>query len=272
MEEARHDEVPFDELVSPVARGEGRFSVDVPDGWQQGRGAFGGLVLAMLARAAEAAAADPGRALRSLSGQIVGPVQPGAADVAVEVLRAGSGVTAVAARLVQEGAVQAHAVVTLGKSRATFAAAPTMAPPAARPWRELAPIPVSVPLAPTFTRHVEFWPTGGLPFSGGTGAEVAGWVRFRSPGRRRDAALAVALIDAYWPAFLVTAAAPRPAATLTFSLETLSDLDGLDPAAPLFHRGRVLGGRDGYAIEARELWGEDGRLVALNQQIFVVIK
>ena len=52
----------------------------------------------------------------------------------------------------------------------------------------------------------------------------------------------------------------------------MSDLDGLDPEAPLFYRGRMLGGRDGYAVEARELWGEDRRLVALNQQIFAVMK
>jgi hypothetical protein len=94
----------------------------------------------------------------------------------------------------------------------------------------------------------------------------------RRPGRARDAAYTVALIDAYWPGFLAAARGPRPAATLTFSLETASDLNGLDPEAPLFYRGRILAGRDGYAIEARELWGEDGRLVALNQQIFVVIK
>ncbi len=45
-----------------------------------------------------------------------------------------------------------------------------------------------------------------------------------------------------------------------------------DPEAPLFYRGRMLGGRDGYAVEARELWAEDRRLVALNQQIFAVMK
>jgi len=33
----------------------------------------------------------------------------------------------------------------------------------------------------------------------------------------------------------------------------------------------MLGGRGGYAVEARELWGEDGRLLALNQQIFAIM-
>jgi acyl-CoA thioesterase len=267
--------VDFDTMVTPTPIGVGRFSIDVPDGWQQGRGAFGGLVLAYLARAAEATAADPARPLRSLSAQIVGPVQPGSAEIAVEVLRTGSGVSALAARLIQEGAVQAHAVVALGKTRPTYSAAPTLIAPEPPPWRERIALPGSVPMVPTFTRHLEFWPTGPLPFSGAgpDAAQVtAGWVRLRRPGRARDSAFILAHIDAYWPGFLAAASAPRPAATLTFSLETMSDLVGLDPDAPLFHRARVVGGRDGYAVEARELWGEDGRLVALNQQVLVIMK
>jgi len=273
MTSAADETIDFDTLVTPTARGGGAYSIDVPDGWQQGRGAYGGLVLAMLTRAAEATAADPSRALRSLTAQIVGPVQPGPTEIATEVLRAGSGVTAVAARLVQAGAVQAHAVATLGKPRATYEAAPVLAAPEMPAWRERSPAPASMPFAPTFIRHMEIWPTGPLPFSGaGSVQETAGWGRLRRPGRARDAAFTVAMIDSYWPGFLAAASGPRPAATLTFSLETMSDLVGLDPDAPLFYRARVLGGRDGYAVEARELWGEDGRLIALNQQIFVVMK
>lgn len=263
----------FDTLVTPRPRATGAYEIEVPDGWQQGKGAFGGLVLAMLTRAAEHAAADPARALRSLTAQIVAPVLPGPTEIATEILRAGSGVTAVAARLVQRGEVCAHAVATLGRARQTYDAAPTLTPPSPRPWRELTSIPPGLPMAPTFTRHIEQWPTGPLPFSGaGSALETAGWVRLRRPGPARDAAFVIALADSYWPGFLAAASAPRPSATLTFSLETMADLVGLDPDAPLFYRARILGARDGYAVEAREVWGEDGRLVALNQQIFAVIR
>lgn len=274
-QDSGEEPIDFDTMVTPAALGGGRYSVALLDGWQQGRGAFGGLVLAVMVRAAEAAASDAERPLRSLSAQIVGPVQPGQVEIATEVLRTGSAVTSVAARLVQAGALQAHAVAVFGKARATYAARPVLPAPQPPPWRERASIPLSNPLSPVFARHMEYWPTGPLPFSGvGPDAvqETAGWVRMRRPGRARDAAYTIALIDSYWPGFLAAATGPRPSATLTFSLETMADLAGLDPDAPLFHRARVLGGRDGYAIEARELWGEDGRLVALNQQIFVVIK
>ena len=47
-----------------VPLGGDRFAWDVPDGWQQGKGAFGGLVIATLARAIargiHAATARPG--------------------------------------------------------------------------------------------------------------------------------------------------------------------------------------------------------------------
>ncbi len=263
----------FDTLVTPRPRAPGAYEIDVPDGWQQGKGAFGGLVLAMLTRAAEHTAADPARALRSLTAQIVAPVLPGPTEIATEVLRAGSGVSAVAARLVQRGEVKAHAVATLGRARPTYDAAPTLSPPSPPPWRERTPLPESLPMAPAFARHIEQWPTGPLPFSGGSAVgETAGWVRLRRPGTARDAAFVIAIAESYWPGFLAAAPAPRPSATLTFSLETMGDLVGLDPDAPLFYRARVLGGRDGYAVEAREVWGEDGRLVALNQQIFAVIR
>ena len=64
----------------------------------------------------------------------------------------------------------------------------------------------------------------------------------------------------------------RPVATLTFAFEQVAGWDGLDPDAPLRYRARILAGGDGYAIEQRELWGEDGRLVALNQQTLVIMK
>lgn len=269
----------FDALTTARPLGDGRFAIDIPDGWQQGRGAFGGFVLAILTRASEQVVADPDRPLRSLTAEIVGPAQPGPSEVRVEILRAGTGVTTVAARLVQGGEVQAHVVGAFGKTRPTFRAPVALAPPpelAGPSWRDIAPPPFfGPPMAPTFAQHVEFRVTGPLPFSGAPADGVArtgGWVRLREPGTARDAAYTAAMIDTWWPAMLGTEKAPRAMATLTFALERVSDLHGLDPEAPLFYRGTILAGGGGYAIEQRELWGEDGRLVALNQQTLVIMK
>jgi Thioesterase-like superfamily len=64
----------------------------------------------------------------------------------------------------------------------------------------------------------------------------------------------------------------RPMATIAFTLEVVGELDGLDPDAPLIYRAAapVCGG--GFFVETRELWGEDGRLVAINHQTFAIIQ
>src|SRR5215475_158847 len=75
---------PFDPAATLRATSPGVFEGDVPDGWQQGRGAFGGLVFGLLVRAMETQVADPARLLRALSGDIAGPVLPGPVRVDAE--------------------------------------------------------------------------------------------------------------------------------------------------------------------------------------------
>jgi len=99
-----------------------------------------------------------------------------------------------------------------------------------------------------------------------------GWVRPRDPGPRRDAAFIAAAIDAWWPVSFVRFGAARPMATIAFTLDIAGGLDGLDPEAPLLYRATAPVCSDGYMLETRELWGGDGRLVALNHQTFVIIR
>jgi hypothetical protein len=87
-----------------------------------------------------------------------------------------------------------------------------------------------------------------------------------------DAALALGLVDALWPATLVTFSELRPIATLTFAASLLVDPATIDPSQPLLHRGRLVSRREGYATETRELWTPDGRLAVFNTQVMVVIK
>lgn len=263
---------PLDQLMTSRRIEKGRWRIDIPEGWQQGRGAFGGFVVGIMIRAIEGELADPGRALRSLTAELCGPTQPGPADLKVEILRAGSAVTTVVCRLEQDGAVQAHAVGVLGKSRMTAQDGTHLAAPAPRTWRELEVLPVEPPMGPDFARHFEFRTEGPLPFSGGAKPVAEGWIRPKRPGTARDAAYLAACVDAWWPALFTCETAPRPMATIAFTLDFTSPLTGPSANAPLFHRGRDVSIRDGYVTEVRELWSEDGRLLALNQQTFVIIK
>ncbi len=260
-------------LTTPRPIGALRFSATIPDGWQQGRGAFGGLVVALLIRAMEASEAAPDRALRSLTAEICGPVLAGEIEIAVRVLRRGTGVTTLAAEIAQGGEVSAHAVGVVGRPRADRPRRTYVAPPSPPPWREVAPLPdPPPPFVPRFASHLEIRNVGPFPFSGSPAPEASGWLRFRNPGAARDAAFLAGLVDGYWPAIFSTERATRPVGTIAFTFQPVGTCDGLDPDAPFFHRERVLAEDEGYTVEQRELWGEDGRLLALNQQTIAVIR
>lgn len=174
----------LNELLTPRRTEPSRYLLEIPDQWQQGRGAFGGYVIGSLVRTLELELEGQARGLRSLSAVICGPVMVGPAELRTEVLRAGNAVTSVAIRLEQEGGTQAFGLGVLGKARTSeLDRAPSDAP-VLPPWESLEPL----------------------------------------------------------------------------------------PDAPLKYRAYCRSVREGFLVEHRELWGIDGRLVALNQQTFVVIK
>jgi acyl-Coa thioesterase superfamily protein/acyl-CoA thioesterase superfamily protein len=266
----------LNEITTPRPSGapaSGQFAADIPDGWQQGRGAFGGLVLGLLSRAIQAHAAAGGapRPLRSLTAELCGPVLPGDAEIRVETLRAGSGTQTIAARILQRGEVQSHAVAVLGRHRSVNTDLVGLPRPSMPPWRGVAPFDQG-PAAPPFVRHMEYRPTGPVGFGGGDDPVVSGWVRPRAPGPARDEAYLVALADAWWPSIFPRLRAPRPMATISFTIDIVGNCDGLDPDAPLYHDARTLASSGGYVVELRSLWGEDGRLLSLNHQTLVVIQ
>ena len=247
-------------------------SLDVPPGWAQGRGAYGGFVVATLIREIEKTVSDPARKVRSVTAELPGPVVPGRAEITVEVLRAGSSVSTVRAQLAQGNEIKSHAVAVLAAARpgAGPLAWQELAHPDVPSWKTIEP--TSLPGGPEFAQHFEYRIVEGVPGTGPSApARTVGWVRQRTPGGPRDAGYIAAMVDAWWPATMVRLDRPRPMATIAFTLDILAGIDGLDPEAPLLYRGTVPVLADGYFLETRELWGEDGRLVALNQQTFVVI-
>lgn len=243
-------------------------TLHVPDGWRQGRGAYGGLTIASAIRAIEQRVADPRRVVRAVTAELPAPTLPGEARFTVDVLRSGSSLTVARAALRQGDVVTAHAVVTLAATRA--ADAPRwreLRAPDAPPWRDVAAI-ASTTGWPEFAQHFEYRPVAGIPHAGGEPV-VLGWVRPRDPGPARDAAFVAAMIDSWYPAALVRLPQMRPMATIAYTLELVDPAPADD--APLLYRGTVAVAGDGFFLETRELWTETGALVALNHQTFAVI-
>ena len=247
--------------------------LDVPAGWRQGPGAYGGLVVASMMRAAEQAIGDATRTIRSVTSEIPAPVEPGRADFAVEILRAGKSVTTARVALKQNGETRAHAVVIAATARPGSGDAAlswnTLVPPYAPAWDSVPELPPS-PMFPEFAQHFDFRIVEGVP-AAGTPAQCIGWVKARDPGSRRDAAYLAAMIDVWFPMALVRAKQMRPMATIAFTLEIIGDVGDVDDA-PLLYRGVSPVCADGYSFETRELWTADGRLLARNHQTFVIIK
>lgn len=254
-----------------TATGDGRFQWDVPDGWQQGKGAFGGLVIGTLARAMEACEPERARRLRSISAELCAPMLTGATEVAVTVLRRGRGTTYLEARAIQGGEVIARASGLFGVARPPSAAQVIAPPPPLPRFDEVLAPPMGGPPSPRFTGRYEYRPVGAVPFSAAAEAVCAGWLRERAAAVEAvDAAAVIGYLDAWWPCALVVEPAPRPMATVTFTAELIADPATLDPMVPFAYRAHLAGAADGYSVELRHLWQGD-RLVGLNQQIFAAL-
>lgn len=261
--------VDFAEASSLAPLSEGRFGWQVPDGWQQGKGAFGGLVLGTLARAAELCQPEPARRLRVLTGELWAPMMTGPAELSARVLRRGSSATFVEVRAEQGGEPIARATALFGAARPPSALRLQREAPAAPPVDSLAPLPMGLPPSPRFTSHFEMRTPGPLPFGGSSEPVGRGYLRHRGDVRL-DAAAVIALVDAWWPCALAVEPGPRAMATVTFSAELLVDPSELSTEAPMWHQAELAGAADGYSVELRQLW-QGGRLVALNQQVFVAL-
>lgn len=258
--------------MEPAPTGENAFTVTIPDGWQQGRGAFGGLVLGALVRCVEKAETDPTRKLRSLTAVVAGPVLPGESRVTVSHLRRGNAVSMIRASLYADGDVIAELTAILGRDRPATPEWQRIPKVALPPWEEIEVAPLQAPIAPVFTQHFEYRLVGPLPFMGGGEPVAAGWIRPRQPGPDRGAAYLTACMDAWWPASAVTFDGPRPLATMNFMMDIVGTTEGLPPDAPYAYVGATPVSVNGYTGETRELWGVDGRLLALNRQTIAIIK
>jgi acyl-CoA thioesterase len=247
-----------------------QYQLDVEPGWAQGRGAFGGLVVGALVRAIELKLADPARKVRSVTAELPGAVVVGTVDITVDRLRHGKNLSTLRAGLSQQGEIRSHvvAIVAASRPRAQAIEWNELTPPVIPPWTEVEPL---TRTGAEFAQHFEFRHVDGALLSGGA-PRILGWIRPRDPGPARDAAYIAAMADAWWPASFTRFTQPRPMATIAYTLDILDDLAGLDPMAPMAYRAHVPVCRDGYFVETRELWGVDGRLVAINHQTFAIIQ
>lgn len=274
------DASSFENALSLIPDGQdsSRLSWEVPDQWQQGRGAWGGLVIGALVKAVELQeSADGGtaRRIRTISSQIFAPVPAGVSTISVSCLRRGSGMTTWQALVTgPAGEPMAQAVVIAARPRAVDLAESERGWGQARvpeigTWQDVPAVAVEPPLGPVFSQHLEYRPRLGIPLSG-EAARAEGWIAI--PGLAAwQPHLLLGIVDAWWPATYTALTRPRPMATVAFGAHLLMDPEDLSPDEPLLHEAIVTCAEDGFTSELRRLWTSAGQLVVENHQSIVVV-
>ncbi len=248
--------------------GDGRFRVTLREDWYQGRGVYGGLVSAILARAMGATLAD-GRPLRTVHVAFTAPATAGPAEVQVERVRVGRSVAVLTARLARDGVVIASAQATFARSRPILFAFDAPSAPA------LAPVEAAVdgpePLyIPAFCRFFEFRQTEGpTSFSGGADAHLGGWCRPRAP-TRLGPELVLALLDAWAPAALCRREGWAPAASVDLSADLPAAYPDVDAETFFAYVADSTAARDGYADERASLYAPDGTWLGSTRQLIAL--
>ncbi|WP_288132609.1 thioesterase family protein [Microbulbifer sp.] len=247
----------------------GTADTTVPEGWMQGRAAFGGLAAALVYEAIAARSQDA--PLRSLTTSFVAPAKQGKLERRSEVLRRGSSVTQIEGRAVQEGQVVTAALASFGSGRdsairVSLPSAPTFTAPDA-----CQALPDIDGLTPEFARHFDYRiAEGALPFSGISETRLGGWMRFRNCDEPVTVSHLLALIDAWPPAVLQMLSELAPASSLTWTLEACHPLSQRSAGDWWQYQAEIEQAGDGYAVIQAKIWDADGKPVALSRQTVTV--
>ncbi len=263
----------FDRATALHATAEDRWSFEVDAGFTVGGKPNGGYLVAVAARAAEAALVAAGtehrHPLASTTHFLAAP-DAGPAEVQVTVLRAGRSASQVRTAIAQDGRLQVEATFTMGTlpddgEPASWSAVPP--PPTAAiadctrlpARREGAPFEVAI----MDRADVRLDPdTLGFAVGAPSGrGELRGWVSF-GDGRPADPAGLLFFLDCLPPA---TFDIGRSGWVPTLSLTTY--LRAVPAPGPLLVRQRALVVHAGRVDEVCELWDRAGRLVGQATQL-----
>lgn len=255
-----------DTAVEPV--GDGRYAARIDRGWWIQRGPNGGYLAAIVLRAVLAEVDDPERRPRSLTLHYLRPPVEGPCEVAVDVERAGRGLTTVSARLQQNGRDCIVALAALGVDRAGPTLDDQRAPEVPRP-DDLGTLHVERQVAVPIHDRYEVRPTlGSAPFAGGDEAMTGGWIRTVDDDPLDEIVLA-ALTDAWVPAVFSRLQLPTGVPTIDLTIHFRQR----PPATPgwALVRFRTKVAAEGYLEEDGEVWSSDGHLLAQSRQLAVLL-
>ncbi|MBT41068.1 MAG: acyl-CoA thioesterase [Idiomarina sp.] len=245
-------------------------TIELPEGWAQGRAFFGGFSAALAAQfLLQQFPAD--YHLRSFAISFVAPAAPGAATLSYRVLRQGSSVLQVAVELLQNDQVMLAGLASMGKARSSMVNVSGETAPDLKTVNDGPGLP-DAEIVPEFAKHYDYRITsGGMPFSGQPGRTFGGWVRFKHEQQQLTTAAIISLVDAWPPAVLPHLNKPAPASSLTWTIEFPNrDLSPFNTHDWFQYEAFIEHAADGYGHSRAGLWSEQGELLAISRQSFTV--
>ncbi len=244
-------------------------TLELPEGWGQGRALFGGLTAAIAWQHGQAGAAAD-QQLRAMTVSFVAPVLAGPANLQRRVLRQGKNVTQIAVDIVQAGEVVLAALLTYGSARSSQVnVTDTPEPQSAAPDAGT-PFPATKFL-PEFARAFDYRVTvGGLPFSGNKSREFGGFMRFRELEKPITIGTFLGLVDAWPPAVLPHLTELAPASSLTWTIEFPTQLPQQLTSEWWHYVATIDYAADGYGHTHAHIWDSQGQLVAISRQTVTV--
>jgi acyl-CoA thioesterase len=258
----------FDQILQRITP-EATQTVQLPEGWGQGRALFGGLTAAIAWRHGQAGAAA-NQQLRAMTVSFVAPVLAGEAQLQRRVLRQGKNVTQIAVEIQQANEVVLAALLTYGSARDSKVRVTDTPEPASVAPDSGQPFPPTKFL-PEFARAFDYSVTvGGLPFSGNKSREFGGFMRFRDLSQPIDIGTFLGLVDAWPPAVLPHLTELAPASSLTWTIEFPNHLPQQLTNEWWHYVATIDYAADGYGHTHAHIWDQKGQLVAISRQTVTV--
>ena len=264
----------FSDAMAMTQRGDGRFVAAFDRSWWVVVGPNGGVIAALLLRAAQASVA-PDRSPRTITVHYVRPPVEGEVEMEVSVDRTGRTVSFVSVRMLQSDRLVASAMVALATARDAPIEWEQRSPPQVRSLAESFMMEGDGSEIPIRDRWDQAWAVG-VPGQALTevsgGFEAGGWLRLADP-EPYDAAVIAAMSDAWVPAVMVHSEAAVHTPTLELTVHFRRDIAeaDLDPNEHCCAVFRQHSAHEGFLDESGEIWSEDGRLLAMCRQMGLVL-
>lgn len=256
-------------IIAAMSPADGAVTAPVPEGWAQGRTAYGGYTAALLLGAADALCDD----LPPIRSAVVNFTAPLSAPprLTAKVLRRGKNMTTVEARAEIEGETAALAALSFGRGLESVVSADLPAP-AAPPPEGLEPIipPQAAALAPAFMQRMDMrLIDGARPYSGAEEGYLRAWARLGDPMSRGSAAALFCLADCLPPAVFPMLNKRARNGSVNWICNFLTEDYG-DAESWFQTETRLTAACDGYSTQVMRIWDQSGKLVVEGMQSVIV--